>query len=92
MMPVDPQAVADIAVWVLSVGVVVAFARLVRGPSLLDRVVALDMIALLFVGGVLLLSIANHDVHQLRVATVLTLINFLGTVAFALYVYRSELP
>jgi multicomponent Na+:H+ antiporter subunit F len=92
MTPVNPQAVAEIALWVLSAGVLVAFVRLVRGPSLLDRVVALDMIALLFVGGVLLLSIANHDVHQLRVATVLALINFLGTVAFSLYVYRSELP
>jgi multicomponent Na+:H+ antiporter subunit F len=92
MTSVNPQAVAEIALWVLSAAVVVAFARLVRGPSLLDRVVALDMIAMLFVGGVLLLSIGNHDVHPLRVATVLTLINFLGTVAFSLYVYRRERP
>ena len=89
-MTPDPQAVAEIALWVLLVGVVVAFVRLVRGPSLPDRIVALDMIALLFVGGVLLLGIANHDVHQLRVATVLALISFLGTVALAMYVYRRE--
>lgn len=88
---VDPQWVAEVALWVLSVGVAFAFVRLAVGPSLPDRIVALDMIAQLLVCGVLLLGIAAHDLYQLRVATVLALINFLGTVAFALYVDRREL-
>jgi multicomponent Na+:H+ antiporter subunit F len=91
MIPVDPQRIAEVALWVLSVGVAFAFVRLARGPSLPDRIVALDMITQLFVCGVLLLGIAAHDPYQLRVATVLALINFLGTVAFGLYVHRSEL-
>ncbi|REK18423.1 MAG: hypothetical protein DWQ37_04110 [Planctomycetota bacterium] len=92
MTHVDPQQAAEVALWLLSLGVGVAFARLIRGPSLPDRVVAFDMIGNLLVGGVLLLGISTHELYQLRVATVLALINFLGTVAFALYVQRRELP
>lgn len=92
MTPVDPQQVANVALWVLSVGLAVAFARLVRGPSLPDRIVALEMITQLLVCGVLLLGIATRDLYQVRVATVLALINFLGTVAFAIYVQRRKLP
>jgi len=91
MTIVDTQEMAQAALWVLSAGVIVAFVRLARGPSLPDRIVALDMVAQLLVGGVLLLGIATNDVHQVRVATVLALINFLGTIAFAFFAHRRDL-
>jgi multicomponent Na+:H+ antiporter subunit F len=72
----------------LSVALVVCFWRLVVGPSLPDRVVALDLIAVLLVGLLVLHSVAESEPNSLRVALVLALINFLATVGFAVYVGR----
>jgi multicomponent Na+:H+ antiporter subunit F len=65
-----------------------AFVRLVRGPSLPDRVVALDLIGTLAVGVIAAYDIATEQPVLLDAATVVALIAFLGTVAFARYVER----
>lgn len=57
--------------------------RLLRGPSLPDRVVALDMIAYLAVGIIALWTLASGIPAYLDAALVLALIAFLATVAFA---------
>ena len=72
----------------LGVAMFLALGRLVRGPSLPDRVVALDLIAALTVGIIGTYSIGTNQQVFLDVAIVLALIAFLGTVAFAQYVER----
>lgn len=62
------------------------FVRLVRGPSLPDRVVALDMIAFLSVGVIALWTLVTGEAAYLDAALVLALIAFLATVAFARYI------
>lgn len=74
----------------LAVAMLFAFARLVRGPSLPDRVVALDLMATLVIGIVAVYSIATGQSAYLDVAVILALIAFLGTVAFAYYIQREE--
>ena len=69
----------------LTLSVVLAFIRLLRGPSLADRVVAFDLMTSIAVGIMALYSIATHETVYLDVAIVLALISFLGTVAFARY-------
>jgi multicomponent Na+:H+ antiporter subunit F len=64
--------------------------RLVRGPSSADRVVALDLMAALTVGAIGLQTLATGSQAFLRVATVLALVGFLGTVAFATYLGRRR--
>jgi multicomponent Na+:H+ antiporter subunit F len=66
------------------------FVRLVRGPSLPDRVVALDLIGTLAVGLIAAYDIATDQPVLLDAATVLALVAFLGTVAFARYVERRK--
>lgn len=63
--------------------------RLLRGPSLPDRVVALDVIAYLAVGVIAVLVLATGHTVYLDAALVLALIAFLATVAFARYVERG---
>lgn len=75
---------------VLSMAMLFAFVRLVRGPSLPDRVVALDLMATLVIGIVAVYSIATGQSAYLDVAVILALIAFLGTVAFAYYIQREE--
>ncbi|MEJ2556898.1 MAG: cation:proton antiporter [Anaerolineae bacterium] len=73
---------------VLSGAVILAFSRLVRGPSLPDRVVALDLMAMLGIGMIAVYAIATEQPVFLDVASVLALVTFLGTVAFAYYVEK----
>jgi multicomponent Na+:H+ antiporter subunit F len=70
----------------LTVAILLVFLRLVRGPKLPDRVVALDLLATIGMGVLAVYAIATDQQVLLDVAVVLALISFLGTVAFAYYV------
>jgi multicomponent Na+:H+ antiporter subunit F len=72
----------------LSIALFLAFVRLVRGPSLPDRVVALDLIAVLSVGFIAMYALDTKQPIFLDAAIVLALIAFLGTIAFARYLER----
>ena len=64
------------------------FARLVRGPTLPDRVVALDLMGVLAVGMLAAYAVATDQPVLLDPAAVVALVGFLGTVAFARYLGR----
>ncbi|MGH9791816.1 MAG: monovalent cation/H+ antiporter complex subunit F [Candidatus Acidiferrales bacterium] len=73
----------------LALALLLAFARLVRGPSLPDRVVALDLIAMVVVGMIAVVQVQTREPMLLDSAIVLALIAFLSTVAFARYLERG---
>lgn len=88
-----PLATAlPMAIMLLCASLVLAFVRLARGPSLPDRVVALDLIAVLVVGMIAVLTIRTNSAEVLRAAIVLALVSFLGTIAFARYVEKRRAP
>ncbi|WGH77584.1 cation:proton antiporter [Jannaschia ovalis] len=70
-------------------GVILAMFRLVKGPSLSDRVVALDTMTVLIVAFCGLFAIQTGSTAFLDVAVVLALIGFLATVALARFVERA---
>jgi multicomponent Na+:H+ antiporter subunit F len=80
---------ATIALTMLSVALLLAFVRLARGPSLPDRVVALDLVSILAAAIAATYAVAAAQAVFLDVAIVVALISFLGTVAFARYVERQ---
>jgi multicomponent Na+:H+ antiporter subunit F len=85
----EPLSVAIIVSLIMvSVAMLLTFIRLVRGPSLADRVVALDLMTVQAVGFIAIYDVATHEPVYLRVAIVLALIAFLGTIAFAYYIER----
>ena len=75
--------------FILAAGMVAAFVRLVLGPSLPDRVVALDVIATMAVGALAVVSIQTGEKILLDVALAIALITFLGTVALAMSLERG---
>ncbi|HWO42737.1 MAG TPA: monovalent cation/H+ antiporter complex subunit F [Candidatus Eisenbacteria bacterium] len=81
-------APTTIALAMLTAALLLAFARLARGPSLPDRVVALDLIAILSAGILAVQTIATGQSVFLDAAIVLALIAFLGTIAYARYLER----
>ena len=76
---------ANFAMAMAGVGLLLAFTRLVRGPSLPDRVVALDLIGLLAIGMIAARVVAVNEPMLLDSASVLALVSFVGTVAYARY-------
>lgn len=79
----------QIVLGVLSLGILVAFVRLILGPDLQDRVVSLDLIAVLAVGIIVTVSTRAGEPALLDAATVIALVGFLGTVAYAWYVEKE---
>jgi len=78
----------DLVFVALVAAMFLSFLRLVRGPSLPDRVVALDLITVQIAAMLAVNTIATGQSVFLDAAIVLALIAFLGTVAFARYLER----
>jgi multicomponent Na+:H+ antiporter subunit F len=70
---------------VLMLAALLAGVRVLRGPSLPDRVVALDLIAAIGVAFCGLYAVLYRRAVYLDVATLVAVITFVGTVAFARY-------
>jgi multicomponent Na+:H+ antiporter subunit F len=87
------MTVTDLALYgvmpILALAMMLAFVRLLRGPSLPDRVVAVDLLTALSIGVIATYAIATEQTALLDVAIVLALVSFLGTVAFAYYIERT---
>ena len=82
--------VSEMTLVTLGLALVIAFIRLVKGPTLPDRIVATDLMGVLVVGLIVVLA-GSSGVHAtLDAAIVIALIGFLGTVAYATYVERGD--
>ena len=81
-------AATTFAFVVLALSGVLVMVRLVLGPTLSDRVVALDLIAILVVGVVATTTIRFGSPVLFQPTVALAMLAFLGTVAFAHYIER----
>jgi multicomponent Na+:H+ antiporter subunit F len=78
------------ALAMLALAAALAFIRLLRGPTVPDRVVALDLIGVLIVCVVVAVAAITGEQAYLDVAIVIALVSFVGTVAYARYVERED--
>jgi multicomponent Na+:H+ antiporter subunit F len=81
---------SQIALVTLGVALAVALFRLVKGPTLPDRIVALDLAGVVVVGLIVVLAAWTGVRATLDAAIVIALIGFLGTVGYATYVERGH--
>lgn len=80
------DAVGSAALTLLALTIGLSFIRLYRGPSLPDRVVALDLLTTVGIAITAVYAVITGRPVILDVATILALISFLGTIAFAYYI------
>ncbi|MBN1206179.1 MAG: cation:proton antiporter [Myxococcaceae bacterium] len=73
----------------LGVSLLLPLYRLVRGPSLTDRVVALDLLALQVAGLIIVYSVYTGHSVLLDVALTLAIISSLGTIVIARYLFSG---
>ncbi len=74
----------------LTLAAMLTFVRLARGPSLADRVIAFDLLAAIGIAMLAAYSVVTGEMAFLDVGLLLALVSFLGTVAFAHYLERSN--
>jgi len=79
-----------VALTMLSVAAGITFIRLLKGPTLPDRVIAIDLIGVLMVCLLVVTAAATEQQAFLDVAMVVALISFVGTVAYSTYIERSR--
>jgi multicomponent Na+:H+ antiporter subunit F len=72
------------------VGLACCVVRILRGPTVTDRVVALDLVSALVVAFLTLFALAVRREAFLDAAVALALVAFLATVAFARFMERSR--
>lgn len=84
------EIVTQFSLVTLGLALLVALARLVKGPTLPDRVVAMDLIGVLVVGLIVVLAGATDVIATLDAAVVIALIGFVATVGYATYVERGH--
>ena len=84
------EVITTMALVTLTVALLIAFVRLVKGPTLPDRIVAMDLIGVLVVSLIVVLAASTGVTATLDAAIVIALIGFVGTLAYATYVERGH--
>ena len=74
----------------LSLGMVFMLIRFIKGPSLPDRIVSLDLFSTALIGFLAIYAVISGGKGYLDIALVFSLITFLGTMAFAYYLGKGK--
>lgn len=77
-----------LALGCLLLAMLLTVVRLIRGPTLADRVLALDLITTLAMGFIVVLAILTGFYLYLDIAIALGLLGFLATIALARYLLK----
>jgi multicomponent Na+:H+ antiporter subunit F len=78
------------ALGVLSLALLLTVVRVVVGPTLPDRVIALDMLVAIAIGFIAVLGIRTGQTLYADIAIALGLVGFLATVAFARFILQRR--
>lgn len=73
----------------LMAAMILALIRLIRGPGSSDRIIALDQVAFVVMGFILVYSVMVRKAVYFDVAIVISLISFIGTVAISNYLRQK---
>jgi len=85
------QHAADMSLVLLSIALLLTAYRVVKGPTLPDRVLALDMIVAVGVGFIIVIAVRTGFTLYIDIAIALGLVGFLATVAFARFIRSSAM-
>ncbi len=80
-----------ISMSMLVISVLISLFRLILGPDIADRVVALDVLTSMSIAFMAVFAVYSKATMALDVSLILALISFLGTVSFAYYLERRNL-
>ncbi len=90
MTMMDLSSIATILISVLTLPLVLAAYRMIKGPGYADRLVALDMLTAVVVSISALMTVATGRAAFLDIGLGVALINFVSTAAFATFLERKQ--
>lgn len=82
---------ADLALAMLALAMLLCLVRLLRGPSMADRILALDTLYINSLAGLMVAGVRLEDPTFFDAAIVIGMLGFVGTVAFAKYLLRGDI-
>jgi multisubunit Na+/H+ antiporter MnhF subunit len=84
------MSVTDVGIAAIGLCMLLCVYRLLRGPHLADRGLAVDTLGVMLIGMVGLLSIRQETIFYIDGILVLSLLSFAGTVATAQFIARKR--
>lgn len=82
-------------IWVCLILVILSIAgllyRVYRGPSIPDRLVALDAIGVMLISAIALLSVIFDTGFFMEVILLIAIMSFIGTVSFSKFIEKGEI-
>ncbi len=81
-----PQIILQISTYFVSAGIILTALRLIKGPTMADRVVALDAFTVISISLIVLIACIAGRVIFLDVGVVYAILSFIGVVAVARHI------
>jgi multicomponent Na+:H+ antiporter subunit F len=82
--------ITTISFSMLLLALIIAFIRLYIGPTVNDRITALDLIASIVMGFILVYSVVIGKALYFDIAIIISLVSFIGTIAISTYLKQKN--
>ncbi len=84
------NAIQYVILPMMSISMLLISIRVFKGPRLMDKVIALDLLMIVSIGTLSAYAILHDKEVFVEISLILALIAFLGTVAFTYYYVKGE--
>jgi len=86
---ISPEMIVYIAVGVMTLAMLMAMVRFVKGPSVVDRVVAFDSLTISSLVIISVIAMLSNRMIYFDVAIVYGLLSFIGVIVVAKYIQKG---
>lgn len=83
------QTMLTISIVLFTITIAIAVLRIILGPSMPDRVLALDVIGVNLIASIAVFSVIMKTKAFLEVILILGILSFIGTIAFSKFIERG---
>lgn len=83
------ETILNIVLIMLAVNIILCSIRALIGPSIPDRILALDAIGMQLIGIIGTIMIAQQTIAYSEVALVISILAFIGTIALSKFIERG---
>lgn len=93
LIPLTPflENVLDIAIVIVSLASMLSLLRLMLGPSIPDRILALDTLYVNSIALLIMFGMTQGSMLYFEAALLIALLGFIGTIALSKYLLRGDI-
>jgi len=86
---ISPEMIVYVAVGIMTLAMLLAMVRFVKGPSVVDRVVAFDSLTISSLVVISVIAMLSNRMIYFDVAIVYGLLSFIGVIVVAKYIQKG---